>query len=114
MRSLPRFSVENPVLVNMLMFAILIGGTYCGLTLVREMFPESRPTQVAITTPYPGATPPGRLRAQALNALFTRSQKPGSSTSGSGAGSSTSRRRSNSSRSSFDSFVGVQTSIRTI
>jgi len=57
MRSLPRFSVENPVLVNMLMFAILIGGTYCGLTLVREMFPESRPTQVVITTPYPGATP---------------------------------------------------------
>ena len=55
MRSLPRFSVENPVLVNMLMFTLLIGGTYCGLTLVREMFPESRPTQVMITTPYPGA-----------------------------------------------------------
>jgi len=57
MKSLPRFSVDNPVLVNMLMFAILVGGIYSGLNLVREMLPESRPTQVAITTTYPGATP---------------------------------------------------------
>jgi multidrug efflux pump subunit AcrB len=57
MTSLPRFSVDNPVLVNVLMAALLIGGVYCSLTLVREMFPESRPNQVLITTPYPGATP---------------------------------------------------------
>jgi len=55
--SLPRFSVGNPILVNLLMLTILVGGTYCALTLVREMFPESRPDQVLITTVYPGATP---------------------------------------------------------
>ncbi len=57
MISLPRFSVENRVLVNMLMVTIIIGGAYGGLTLVREMFPESRPNQVSISTLYPGATP---------------------------------------------------------
>lgn len=57
MTSLPRLSVENPVLVGVLMMAILIGGIYSGLTLVREMFPESRPNRVMIATRYPGATP---------------------------------------------------------
>ena len=57
MKSLPRLSVDNPVLVNIVMFAILIGGVYAALTLVREMFPESRPNAVLITAPYPGATP---------------------------------------------------------
>jgi len=57
MNSLPRFSVENPVLVNMIMLTILIGGVIAGLTLVREMFPESRPNVVLISAPYPGATP---------------------------------------------------------
>ncbi len=57
MTSLPKFSVENPVLVGVLMTTILVGGVYSGLTLVREMFPESRPSQVAITTAYPGAAP---------------------------------------------------------
>ncbi len=55
--SLPKFSVENPVLVNVLMVAILVAGIYTGLTLTREMFPESRPNQIMIQTPYPGATP---------------------------------------------------------
>jgi HAE1 family hydrophobic/amphiphilic exporter-1 len=55
--SLPKFSVENPVLVNMLMIAILAAGIYTGLTMTREMFPESRPRQVLISTVYPGATP---------------------------------------------------------
>jgi len=57
MTSLPRFSVKNPVLVNLMMFAIIIAGTYSALTLVREMFPESNPDQVSISTEYPGATP---------------------------------------------------------
>ncbi len=55
--SLPRFSVENPVLVNVLMVGILVTGVYTALTLTREMFPESRPNQIAISTFYPGATP---------------------------------------------------------
>ena len=57
MNSLPRFSVRNPVIVGLLMMGILGGGLYASFTLVREMFPESRPKQVMITTPYPGASP---------------------------------------------------------
>lgn len=57
MKSLPRFSVNNPILVNLFMIAILTGGVYCGLTMVREMFPESRPKRILISTQYPGATP---------------------------------------------------------
>lgn len=55
--SIPKFSVENPVLVNIIMLAIIIGGVYCGLTLVREMFPETTPDKVIVSAPYPGATP---------------------------------------------------------
>jgi hydrophobic/amphiphilic exporter-1 (mainly G- bacteria), HAE1 family len=57
MTTLPRFSVQNPVLVNLLMVAIIIGGAYCALTMIREMIPESRPNMILITTSYPGATP---------------------------------------------------------
>ena len=54
---LPKFSVENRVLVHVLMLAILCGGAYTALTIVRAMFPEFRPNQVMISTDYPGATP---------------------------------------------------------
>jgi len=57
MTSLPKLSVDNPLLVQVLMLAILVGGIFSALTLVREMFPESRPNQVLISTSYPGATP---------------------------------------------------------
>ncbi len=57
MKSPAQWSVENPVLVQMLMLAIIVGGVYCAITMVREMFPESRPNQVIISTVYPGATP---------------------------------------------------------
>ncbi len=57
MKSLPRLSVENPILVNLIMFAIIVGGVYSAYTLVREMFPEFSPNQVMIATPYPGASP---------------------------------------------------------
>lgn len=55
--SLPRLAVNNRVVVDLLLVGTLIGGVYCGLTLTREMFPESRPTHISILTPYPGATP---------------------------------------------------------
>ncbi len=57
MTSLPRFSIDNPVLVNLAMIAIVVGGVFSAFTLVREMFPESTPHEVRITTVYPGATP---------------------------------------------------------
>ena len=47
--SLARFSVNNRVLVNMLMLVILMAGGIFAFTLVREFFPESRPDKVMIT-----------------------------------------------------------------
>lgn len=55
--SLPRFAVDNPVLSNLFMLTLMIGGVFGGLTLVREMFPETRPDMILISTAYPGATP---------------------------------------------------------
>ena len=55
--SLPRFSVRNPILVNLLMCVILLCGSLCALTMTREMFPESRPEKLLITTVYPGVSP---------------------------------------------------------
>lgn len=55
--SLPRFSVENRVLVNMLMVVVLVAGAMFAFTLTREMFPESRPNKIAVTTIYPGVQP---------------------------------------------------------
>lgn len=57
MKFLPKYSVENPVLVGVVMVVILVGGIYAAFTLVREMFPESRPKMVLVSTIYPGATP---------------------------------------------------------
>ncbi|HRX86587.1 MAG TPA: efflux RND transporter permease subunit, partial [Phycisphaerae bacterium] len=57
MKSLPAMSVHNPVVVNLMMLAILGAGLFSAMTIVREMFPESRPNQVMIMTPYPGASP---------------------------------------------------------
>lgn len=57
MKSLPRISVENPVMAGMLTAVLLVWGGYAALTLVREMFPESRPDAVLVSVPYPGATP---------------------------------------------------------
>ena len=55
--SLPRFSVRNPVAVNLLMVAVLGGGVFAMLNLVREFFPTMEAEQVVITVVYPGATP---------------------------------------------------------
>ena len=57
MTSLPKFSVDNPVIVNLMMIALIVAGVYSSIALVREMFPESNPNQVLISTIYPGATP---------------------------------------------------------
>ncbi len=55
--NLARFSVRNPVTVNLLMWFIIIAGIYWWFNLVREFFPNAVPEMVAITVPYPGATP---------------------------------------------------------
>jgi hydrophobic/amphiphilic exporter-1 (mainly G- bacteria), HAE1 family len=55
--SIVRFSVRNPVLVNMLMLLIVFVGGVLALTTVREMFPEARPKKLLVTTVYPGVAP---------------------------------------------------------
>lgn len=55
--SLPRFSVNNQVLVNMIMLVTLVAGGAFALTLVREMFPESRADSIMIVAAYPATQP---------------------------------------------------------
>ncbi len=55
--SLPRFGVTKPVPVNLLMVALLLGGSFSGLTLRRQFFPDIDPESASVTLPYPGATP---------------------------------------------------------
>jgi len=63
MVSLPKYSVENPVMVNMMMIVTLVAGAAFALTLVREMFPESRPNTILISTVYPATQPEELERA---------------------------------------------------
>ncbi len=55
--SLPRFGVERPVPINLLMVGTILGGVVAGTTLTKEFFPEITPESAQITLSYPGATP---------------------------------------------------------
>lgn len=55
--SLAAFGVKKPVVANLVMFALVGAGLIFGLELRREFFPETRPNQVLISAPYPGASP---------------------------------------------------------
>jgi multidrug efflux pump subunit AcrB len=55
--NIPRLGVRNPVPVNLLMWAIVIGGGLAWGTLTRELLPSFEPEQAIITVAYPGATP---------------------------------------------------------
>lgn len=55
--SLAAFGVKRPVVATIIKFVLLIGGIAFGLGLRREFFPETNPTQVVISAPYPGAAP---------------------------------------------------------
>ncbi len=55
--SLPRFGVTKPVVVNLLMWGILIGGLASSFTLTREFFPDVTPEMATVSLPYPGARP---------------------------------------------------------
>ena len=57
MRALASFSVRNPVVVNLYLIAIILGGLAAASTLRREFFPEVRTNRVLVTAPYPGAQP---------------------------------------------------------
>ncbi|MBI4879942.1 MAG: efflux RND transporter permease subunit [Planctomycetes bacterium] len=64
--NLPRFSVDNPVAVNLLMAGIIASGLYFWFTLVREFFPALDAEQISIIVPFPGATPEDVERAITL------------------------------------------------
>ncbi len=55
--NLPRFSVRNPVPINLVMVAVLLFGTWSAITLRREFFPETQPDMASVSLPYPGASP---------------------------------------------------------
>lgn len=55
--SVARFSVRNPVLVNLIMILIVALGTFSLLTLPRELFPQVRLNRVVIAVEYAGASP---------------------------------------------------------
>ena len=55
--SIPKLSVSNPVLANLLMIAIVLAGLYAWVVLPRELTPEISLHTATITTLYPGASP---------------------------------------------------------
>ena len=55
--SIFKISVDNPVLVNMIMIAVIVLGTYSFLTLPREAMPNIDFNWAFILTIYPGASP---------------------------------------------------------
>ena len=55
--SIPKMSVNNPVLANMLMMIIIIFGLYAWINLPRELTPEIALQSATVTTLYPGASP---------------------------------------------------------
>ena len=55
--SIPKMSVNNPVLANMLMIIIIVFGVYAWINLPRELTPEIALQTATVTTLYPGASP---------------------------------------------------------
>ena len=55
--SIPKISVNNPVLANMLMIIIIVFGVYAWINLPRELAPEIPLQSAFVTTLYPGASP---------------------------------------------------------
>ncbi len=55
--SIPKISVNNPVLANMLMIIITVFGVYAWINLPRELTPEIELQSATVTTLYPGASP---------------------------------------------------------
>ncbi len=55
--SIPKLSVNNPVLANLLMIIIILLGVYALVVLPRELTPEVSLYTATVTTIYPGASP---------------------------------------------------------
>jgi len=57
LRSAIAGGVRNPVLANLLMVCILLGGWFASQRMVREAFPEFELDHIAVEVAYPGASP---------------------------------------------------------
>ncbi|MCP3964927.1 MAG: efflux RND transporter permease subunit [Lentisphaerae bacterium] len=57
MKNLIRSFLKNPVLANMLMLIILVGGTFGAMSMSRELFPKFSLDAVSVSVSYPGADP---------------------------------------------------------
>ena len=55
--SVPRFSISQPVLVNLLMVGIIAGGIFAILGMPQELNPNISFNWVFVTIGYPGASP---------------------------------------------------------
>jgi multidrug efflux pump subunit AcrB len=55
--SIAKFSVKNPVLVNMITIAVVILGVISTMSLNREVFPSISYGYIIVVTAYPGASP---------------------------------------------------------
>jgi multidrug efflux pump subunit AcrB len=55
--SIAKFSVKNPVLVNMITIAVVVLGLISATSLNREVFPSISYGYIIIVTAYPGASP---------------------------------------------------------
>lgn len=55
--SLPKLSVSNPVLANLLMIIIIVFGTIAWFVLPRALSPDIEVQSASVTTIYPGASP---------------------------------------------------------
>ncbi|MBN1423274.1 efflux RND transporter permease subunit [Candidatus Fermentibacteria bacterium] len=55
--STARFSVGQPVLVNLLMIGIIVGGLFAIFSMPQELNPNISFNWVFVTIPYPGASP---------------------------------------------------------
>ena len=55
--SLAKFSVRNPVLVNLVMVGLLCLGVFCLFSMPQELNPQIDFNWVIISIPYPGASP---------------------------------------------------------
>ncbi len=55
--SIPKFSTEQPVFVNLFMVLLLIIGVFSFISIPKEEWPEISVNTVTIKTIYPGAAP---------------------------------------------------------
>jgi multidrug efflux pump subunit AcrB len=55
--SIPKFSVRNPVLVNMITIAVFVLGVIFARNLNREIFPAISYGYIIVITVYPGGSP---------------------------------------------------------